>query len=405
MSAVVLMLLEQAIWLPLTYAIAAVWTGHAVLYLVCMPLFGLVGLLLKKFNRLFAVLIAVAASAALAFFMEGNPGHIQFSYFAIISRLIIGVSGLFLIHEGCSNTDGSGETAMYPPLIMVLLNPVIYHFFKSAAPPENLISVASIVISAMASLTMTAVSQANRFRRYGKRVLRLTRSPLRNTAVFTAFAAMLIFTLAAVLTRFIHLKRPMLTSGSLSSKTVTQSVVSAASASIPENAAEQQPNTLAFSWIVPLIKALIFIAAAYAVLKIIYFIYKKTVSLFRQKRPLNEIDYYGFTDKTENTFLNHSRMFLRRMRENKRGPGWDGLQSETERLRFLFRSYQRMAENSGISVPASGTPRENCRRIKASINGRLPEPGNLAELYDKARYGDIPPTHGDVMRLKQRILP
>lgn len=401
MNALLMMLLEQAVWLPVTFAVAVGRTSCPAVYLMCMPLLGLIGLLLKKVNRLFAVLIAIALAAAAAYWMVNGfdtvPILLQPAGGTVGSRFIVFGDCLFMLHESWSNSDGFGDTLMYPPLIMVLLNPVIYYYFKGS----GVFCLCCILVSVAASVLMTVVSQSNRFRHYGKKTIRLARAPRRNAAIFTAAAAAFIFLLAAVLNRYLLFKHPVLPSGSTRGRTTVDFAVKSKPILKVSMA---QPSNYSYWWIVPLLKVIIFFAAAYAVIRIVYFVYKKVVSLFRQKWQARDMSYLGFVDETENTLLDHSRAFFKNLRgQGKRAKKWEDLQSEKERIRFLFRRYQEMGAKIGVSAPDSDTPRENCRRIDAASQGRLPSPGNLAEVYDKARYGNIQPSHSDVVRIKENL--
>lgn len=406
MNALLMMLLEQAIWLPATFAIAVGRTSCPVIYLMCMPLLGLIGLLLKKVNRLFTILIAVALAAAAAYWMVNGfdtvPILLQPTGGSVGSRFIVFADCLFMLHESWSNSDEFGETMMYPPLIMVLLNPVIYYYFKGS----GVSCLFCILVSVAASVLMTVVSQLNRFRHYGKKTtLRLARAPRRNAAIFTAAAAAFVFSLAAVLNRYLRFEHPALPSGSARGRAAVSAAVSAVKSKPIPKVHAVQPSNYSYWWIVPLLKVIIFFAAAYAVIRIVYFVYKKVVSLFRQKWQASDMSYLGFVDETENTLLDHSRAFFKNLRgQGKRAKKWEDLQSEKERIRFLFRRYQEMGAKIGVCAPDSDTPRENCRRIDAASQSRLPSPGSLAELYDKARYGNIQPSHSDVVRIKENLL-
>ena len=137
----------------------------------------------------------------------------------------------------------------------------------------------------------------------------------------------------------------------------------------------------------------------FALIKFIKYI----VRLFKSGRSTGTTESGVFSEVIEKIVPNRKK---RSLREYIGQPRYSSLQTERERILFIYRKYVKRAKQSGFTQnDISDTPYEVLEEISGNASGeRFPLPENLGAVFNAARYGNdssFPVTADD---LKRRLL-
>jgi hypothetical protein len=127
----------------------------------------------------------------------------------------------------------------------------------------------------------------------------------------------------------------------------------------------------------------------FALIKLILFIYK----LLKPKHQRGIQDNEVFTETIEK--IETARKKRKKRSRNKRA-GYSSLQTESERIKYIYTEYVRRAKRNGLTQDeTSDTPNEVLDEVLRSIHDSqrnrdksFPLPGNLGVAFNTVRYGN-----------------
>ncbi len=92
----------------------------------------------------------------------------------------------------------------------------------------------------------------------------------------------------------------------------------------------------------------------------------------------------------------------KRVADLRRGKRWSDLTTESERVRYLYRSSLKRAEKSGYRHKSSYTPHEALDEASQDLPQIQPVQNDLAASYDLVRYAEREPQPGDAERIRDQ---
>ncbi|GGE40251.1 hypothetical protein GCM10011391_18780 [Pullulanibacillus camelliae] len=164
--------------------------------------------------------------------------------------------------------------------------------------------------------------------------------------------------------------------------------------------------------------AYVFLCAA--VLFLIFIIYKKlkpAITRYFQKLLLymnqlfqqleDQSQALGYQEEREMLFQDWRHETKEKLKRGlsqwQRTQRWEDLQTNQERIRFLFRQLLFKEMKQGYIYQSHHTPRETLDKIKKQYPGQSIELESLEKLYEKARYSPHSISNQEVKRTKEKI--
>ena len=167
---------------------------------------------------------------------------------------------------------------------------------------------------------------------------------------------------------------------------------------------EPRPVPMIIVWILVGLSGLaLFGAIVFAFIKLILFIFK----LFKTKQQQTIFDNEVFTETIEKIVPTRK---IRTVRNFFKRPRYSSLQTERERIIFIYNEYVRKAKRNNLTFDStSDTPNEVLNEIAGNISEKpFPLPENLASAFNTVKYGNnIDPVAANLPTadsLKQRLL-
>ncbi|WP_138751191.1 DUF4129 domain-containing protein [Paenibacillus sinopodophylli] len=192
---------------------------------------------------------------------------------------------------------------------------------------------------------------------------------------------------------------------------------------LPEAAPPQMPVEAAkppSDWMLlieQIFKIIGIVIAVIAICILLYFIIKKVmqwisviVAKLQERGADNRDQSEGYTDEVESLVSIHhwreqmGNQFRKRfMKKRTFAEEWEGLATNSEKIRFLYAHYIREGEKQGYVAKPHLTPRET---VDDLVNWQAGKPNTegiqqMVDVYEEVRYGDKFADDEQVRRLKQ----
>lgn len=111
-----------------------------------------------------------------------------------------------------------------------------------------------------------------------------------------------------------------------------------------------------------------------------------------------------YTDEIESLVASKWQWRKRSRGGRQRAASWNDLTSNTERIRYLYKTWLQTERERGYESKPYLSPRETAIEAGASSGGRLSnEQSSFIELYEEARYGEREPSNEAVLRQRDRL--
>jgi hypothetical protein len=404
------MILEQMVSLPLLVILATslLTTERAFIFILTLPLLSVLLMLYVRLPKAAVAIPSIILSLiASYYFTAGNyPSGADVTLYWIKSGgfVILGIY-IYTIFRSYAYHETRCSTAHMPPLIMIIVNIFLglICFLTKNLDNIKLYLYPSAILSMAVAVIVLILFQVEKARWYGTHVMKLPHIQKRNNIIFSIIILLILFLFSGAYVSLIQTLK--LLSFKITSGTPTLRIDP-----LPPyggNTSTNQSHVMSsiLLWIQFAITIIAISLILFYLLKyLIRFILNLVIgvkSWLSDVKIRIHIDEIGYTDEIENTLFNSFpkiRGFLNK--ELK----WETLNDDFARIRFIFKEYLSHAASEGIYTTKSQTPREACDTIIKQSKGHLPDPGKLAEFYDRARYGNIKPYHDEIVKLKDTLL-
>ena len=170
-----------------------------------------------------------------------------------------------------------------------------------------------------------------------------------------------------------------------------------------EQSAEAGMNELFYRILTWLTIAIVIGATAFLAIKLLILLAKLVMRLFRVNQDQKTREYEVFTEVIEKIEPGNKKRAPRRY---TRRPRYSSLQTERERILFIYNEYVRRAKRYGLTQNKdSDTPNEILCEISQNLNNdRLPMPDDLGLIYNTVRYNDDVISNTIADDLKRKLL-
>ncbi len=421
-------LAEYCMVFPLLYLISTFMTGvMSTIFLVMILCFALLGFFTRRFIPVPWLQLAIGLPACfllaiwlgLTFGSRAEP--VTYIFPAVLSPLV------FYRGKQHAQNDWNAILPTYAPCFIMILNFIVMalvNYLGALTPFAAVLTPAGILSLLFSFFAMNHLNRRNLAdnQRAGSRIATAVSKSLslQNQILLTVLlvlGALLscmpwLLTAAGYLFQFVSFLVGLLLN-------LILALVPPLQGSVSEQDSVQNPmvgeiNT-AWDGFFKVLAGIFFVLVLAVLLILLFLILRKLIKLLRSilHNMLKQDGLIGnggesFEDTQESTidFRDLPRKyydnFKKKFAQLRRGKRWNELQTESERVRYLYRSSLKRAEKSGYHHKTSYTPHEALDEAAQDLPQIQPVREDLAAQYDLVRYAEREPAPGNAERIREQ---